>query len=121
MGRTWGDAPRKRSAPPERRAYRPNLSGRQAEVKRPNLRPIEQTIIVLMARAPRWTVVDEFNGHTGMASGVRQALWRRGFQVLQRQHPNSPDIVQVWARWTWPKPSEVANGDDVDGERKYRL
>lgn len=93
--------------PPERRAWEPNLKGRTLRVGPPDLRPIERTIIVLVMHPAEWWVVDEFIGHTGMSSPVRQQLARRGFEVVQREHRNWPGRVQVWARWTHPVPVDV--------------
>jgi len=100
MSRIW-------HTPPERRVWE-HLMGRVGSIKKPQLRPIEVTIVVLLASPGEWFVVDQFRGNTGMSSPVRQALWRRGFEVAQRLHDNSPDTVQVWARWTHAVPSEVA-------------
>lgn len=106
MGRSWGQSSR-RGTPPEARAYTANLTPRVNVVGAPNLRPVERTIIVLVSRPGEWFVVDEFRGTTHTPSAIRQQLWRRGFEVIQRRHANSPDLVQVWARWTHPVPTEV--------------
>jgi len=90
--------------PPERLVYG-HLAGRRGKIGAPALRTIEQTIVVLLMSPDEWFVVDEFRGNTHTASAVRQQLWRRGFEVVQRQ--TSPDHVRVWARWTHEVPTEV--------------
>lgn len=97
MTRVWRE-------PPERLVWKPGLY-HEHTVQKANLRSIEQTIVVLLATPGEWFVVDQFRGHTGMSSGVRNALWRRGFEVVVRA--GIPEHVEVWARWTHPVPSEV--------------
>lgn len=78
------------------------------QVGKPALKPVEQTLFVLLSRPLVWHLVDEFVGSPGSPSPMRNALWRRGVEVRQRVSSMDSRIVQVWARWTHEIPDTVA-------------
>lgn len=98
--------------PVRRSATRTSLpdskGGHPQRVLPSKLRPVEQTLFILMSDPGRWYLVDEFRGSSATASPMRQALWRRGAEVRQRKWEMDQGVIQVWARWTWDVPDRVA-------------
>lgn len=100
------ETPRRRDM--TRLALPPSRGGRTQTVPGPDLKPIERTVFVVLSRPLIWHLVDEFVGSPGSPSPMRNALWRRGFEVRQRPSELNEQIVQVWARWTHEIPTTVA-------------
>lgn len=75
--------------------------------KEPALKPVEQTMFIVMREPLFWHLVDEFFGSTRQSSSMEMSLRRRGFTVRKVRHSKRKDVVQVWARWDHDVPTEA--------------
>lgn len=93
-----------------RRSSIPSSKGRRPVTRntKPNLRPVEQTLFILMSESQLWHLTDEFLGETTTTSSMEQALRRRGATVRKLSSPIDDKIIQVWARWDHQVPRDVA-------------
>lgn len=101
------DEPKQRFAArptlPPTKSNRPRISN-----KAPNLKPVEQTLFIVMSQPKLYHLVDEFRGVNTKTSAMEQALRRRGVTVRRIPFTLDKTLIQVWAKWEHPVPTEVS-------------
>jgi len=80
---------------------------RKPEYRPPNLRPVEQTLFILLSHPGEWFVVDETPiSNPAGNTAVSVALWRRGCEVRHRRN-HDRGVNVSYARWPHPVPSRI--------------